>query len=191
MRIVSGKYKGRVIVAPKTDATRPTTDKAREAVFNILTHAAWSDAVAGKRVLDLFAGSGALGLEALSRGAEICVFVETASPARGALRTNIEALELQGQARLYKRDATKLGKKSAGVGAPFDLVFLDPPYGKGLAIPALVGLINGGWLAVNAVIMVELGEAEVEAFLPLLPPSLLLQDTRTSSGSTYVFLQFG
>ncbi len=132
MRIVGGKHKGRSLIAPPGGATRPTADRARESVFNVLAHAAWSPGLDGRRVLDLFAGSGALGLEAMSRGGAFALFVETDAAARGAIRDNIEALGLFGTTRIHRRDATDLGVKPAGLGEPFDLVFLDPPYGKGL-----------------------------------------------------------
>jgi 16S rRNA (guanine966-N2)-methyltransferase len=137
MRIVSGTFKGRSIRAPEGRATRPTGDRARESLFNILEHAPWSAGVVGARVLDLFAGSGALGLEALSRGAVFALFVETDEAARGAIRANIEALGVFGVSRVHRRDATELGVRPAGLAAPFDLVFLDPPYGQGPAEAAL------------------------------------------------------
>src|SRR5215813_10813764 len=124
MRIVGGKFKGRGLSAPPGRATRPTADRARQSIFNILEHAEWSPGLQGRRVLDLFAGSGALGLEALSRGAAFALFVETDEAARGAIRVNIEALSLFGVTRVHRRDATDLGKKPAGLGVSFDLVFI-------------------------------------------------------------------
>ncbi len=155
MRIVSGALSGRTLVAPKGQNTRPTSDRARESLFNILAHASWSPPLDGARVIDLFAGSGALGLEALSRGAAFCLFVETASAARGAIRQNIEALGLFGVTRLHRRSATDLGRKPAGLGAPFDLAFLDPPYRRGLVEPALAILAEGDWLSAGALAVVE------------------------------------
>src|SRR3989338_3717027 len=146
MRIVSGQYRGKAIVAPPGDATRPTSDRARQAVFNILEHAAWAPELHGARVIDMFAGSGALGLEALSRGAAFCLFVETDDAARGAIRENIDALGLFGATRIHRRDATDLGQRPASAGEPFDLAFLDPPYRKGLGERALQGLASGGGL---------------------------------------------
>jgi len=160
MRIVGGQYKGREITTPPGRDTRPTSDRARESLFNILAHADWSPGIAGRRVLDLFAGSGALGLEAMSRGAVFALFVETDSAARGAIRDNIETLGLFGATRIHRRDATGLGVKPAGLGDPFDLVFLDPPYGKGLGERALAGLGEGGWITPQAVIMLEVGADE-------------------------------
>lgn len=160
MRIVGGEFKGRPIAAPQGRDTRPTSDRARESLFNVLAHAAWSPSLDGRRVLDLFAGSGALGLEAMSRGAAFALFVETDAAARGAIRDNIEALGLFGTTRIHRRDATDLGAKPAGLGDPFDLVFLDPPYGKGLGERALARLGDGGWITSDALIVFEVGVDE-------------------------------
>lgn len=159
MRIVSGKFSGRALAAPKGRDTRPTADRTRESLFNILAHMG-DFSFAGARVIDLFAGSGALGLEALSRGAAFCLFVETDSDARAAIRDNIEALGLFGSTRLHRRSATTLGKKPAGVGPPFTLAFLDPPYAMDLARPALETLRSGDWLASGAIVVVEQGKEE-------------------------------
>lgn len=170
MRIVGGEFKGRSIVAPQGRDTRPTSDRARESIFNVLAHAEWSPGVEGRRILDLFAGSGALGFEAMSRGASFALFVETEAAARGAIRDNIEALGLFGNTRIHRRDATDLGPKPAGLGGPFEIVFLDPPYGKGLGERALAGLSNGGWATPDALIMLEVGADEtpqLEAFKTL------------------------
>ena len=170
MRIVAGLYRGRALVAPQGQATRPTSDRARQAVFNVLEHAAWAEGLAEQRVIDLFAGSGALGLEALSRGAAFCLFVETDTAARGAIRDNVEALgtkgELFGRTRIHRRDATDLGPKPAGDGDPFDLAFLDPPYGQGLGERALAQLAEGGWLAEGALAVLERGADEAEPVTP-------------------------
>ncbi len=160
MRIVSGQFKGRPIKAPKTDATRPTSDRARESLFNVLAHADWAPALDGARVIDLFAGSGALGLEAISRGAAFCLFVETAHAARGAIRENVDTLQLFGRTRIHRRSATDLGDLPAGLGAPFSLAFMDPPYHKGLVEPCLQALKSGGWLAPDALIVAETAENE-------------------------------
>jgi len=166
MRIVSGAFRGRPIVAPKGQSTRPTADRTRQALFNVLEHAAWAPPLEGARVIDLFAGSGALGLEALSRGAAFCLFVETDEGARGAIRENVEALSLFGQTRVHRRDATSLGPKPAGDGAAFDIAFLDPPYGKGLGERALAGLAEGGWLAPGALAVLERGADEADPVAP-------------------------
>jgi 16S rRNA (guanine966-N2)-methyltransferase len=184
MRIVGGRFKGRAIAAPGGRDTRPTGDRAREALFNILAHAKWSRGVEARRVLDLFAGSGALGLEAMSRGASFALFVETDAAARGAIRDNIEALGLFGATRVHRRDATDLGPKPAGVGAPFDLVFLDPPYGKGLGEAALARLRSGGWLADDALVVFECGVDEAPAV-----PGYETLDERQYGAATLLFLR--
>ncbi len=166
MRVVAGKFKGRILAAPPGGATRPTSDRARQAVFNILEHAPWSEGLEGLRVIDLFAGSGALGLEALSRGATFCLFVETDEAARGAIRDNIDAMDLFGATRVHRRDATDLGKRPASDGDPFDLAFLDPPYGKALGEQTLAELARGGWLCAGALVVWERGTGEAEAETP-------------------------
>jgi 16S rRNA (guanine966-N2)-methyltransferase len=161
LRIVSGDFRGKPLVAPRGQATRPTSDRARQAIFNILEHAPWSDGVRDRRVIDLFAGSGALGFEALSRGAAFCLFVETDEAARGAIRDNVEALGgLFGKTRVHRRDATDLGVRPGSDGPPFDLAFLDPPYARGLGERALARLAAGGWLAPGATLVFERGKAE-------------------------------
>jgi 16S rRNA (guanine966-N2)-methyltransferase len=159
MRIVGGRFGGRTLLAPKSQAIRPTSDRLREALFNILTHA-YGDPVAGARVLDLFAGTGALGLEALSRGAAFVLFVDDGAEARALLRGNVDALGAGGATKVYRRDATRLGPIETL--APFTLAFLDPPYGKGQAERALASARDGGWLAPDALIVVE--EAADAAF---------------------------
>ena len=160
MRVVGGRFKGRALVAPKGRTTRPTSDRAREALFNQIAHAPWGRDLEGARVIDLFAGSGALGIEAISRGAVFALFVETEAGARGAIRDNIDALQLFGITRIHRRSATALGSKPANLGAPFDIAFLDPPYGKGLGETALDVLVEGDWLAQNALVILEVGEDE-------------------------------
>jgi 16S rRNA (guanine966-N2)-methyltransferase len=152
MRIVGGRLRGRALAAPKSQAIRPTADRLREALFNILVHA-YDDPVTGARVLDLFAGTGALGLEALSRGAAFALFIDDAAEARALLRENVAALGLGGVARIFRRDACKLGP--AHPIEPFSLAFLDPPYGRGLAEAALASARAGGWLTPAALIVVE------------------------------------
>ena len=155
MRIVGGQYKGRAIATPDGRNTRPTSDRAREAIFNVLAHAEWAPDLDGARVMDIFAGSGALGFEALSRGAAFCLFVETDAAARGAIRDNVEALGLFGTTRVHRQDATQLGPRPGAEAHLFDLVFLDPPYRKGLGEKALHALANGNWLSENAIIVFE------------------------------------
>lgn len=160
MRIVGGLYKGRTITAPKGKTTRPTSDRAREAIFNVLDHAEWAPPLVGARVLDLFAGSGALGLEALSRGAAFCLFVDSELGARTAIHDNIQSLKLFSQTSLHRKDATAMGSRPAAMAEPFDLVFLDPPYGSGLAEKALGKLLTGNWIAEDAIAMLEVGIEE-------------------------------
>ena len=161
MRIIAGKHKGRALVSPKGRTTRPTSDRAREALFNILSHADWAPRLEGTRIIDLFAGSGSLGLEALSRGATFGLFVETDNAARGAIRTNIETLGLFGNTRIHRRSAIALGPRPANLGDPFDIAFLDPPYAKELVVPALDQLKTGGWLGRDAIAIIETGSDEM------------------------------
>jgi 16S rRNA (guanine966-N2)-methyltransferase len=184
VRIVGGQFKGRALKAPDGRDTRPTSDRAREAVFNILEHADWSPGLEGARVLDLFAGSGALGFEALSRGAGFALFVETDASARGAIRDNIEALELFGVTRIHRRDATDLGPKPAGLNEPFDLVFLDPPYGKGLGERALRRLHENGWTTLDALIVYECGADEAPT-----PSGFAVLDERAYGAAKVLFLR--
>ncbi|MEL6324531.1 MAG: 16S rRNA (guanine(966)-N(2))-methyltransferase RsmD [Pseudomonadota bacterium] len=183
MRIVSGKFKGRAVIAPKGSSTRPTTDRTRESLFNVLAHAPWSPGLDDARIIDLFAGSGALGLEAMSRGGAFCLFVDTDAAARGAIRQNIDAFQLFGQTRLHRRSATDLGPKPAGVGEPFGLAFLDPPYGKDLVPKTLQNLIEGDWLRPGAIAIVETGPDEA---LDL--PDWTTEDDRTYGSSRIRFL---
>jgi 16S rRNA (guanine966-N2)-methyltransferase len=152
MRVVGGRLRSRPLAGPKSDAIRPTADRLRESLFNILVHA-YGDPVEGARVLDLFAGTGALGIEAASRGAAFVLFVDDGAEARALLRQNMEGLGLGGTTRIFRRDATKLGPVYPL--DPFSLVFLDPPYGKGLAEKSLVSARDGGWLMPEALIVVE------------------------------------
>jgi 16S rRNA (guanine966-N2)-methyltransferase len=183
MRIIAGTYSGRTLTAPPGRGTRPTSDRAREAIFNVLAHAPWSAGLEDRRVLDLFAGSGAYGLEALSRGASFALFVETDAAARGVIRDNIEALGLFGNTRLHRRSAVDLGRRPAGLDAPFDLVFIDPPYGKGLAEEALRYLPEGAWITSGASIVLECSADErpsVDGFT--------LHDERTYGAAKVLFL---
>ena len=174
------------MLTPPGQATRPTSDRARQAIFNILEHAPWAPGLRGLRVIDLFAGSGALGFEALSRGGSYALFVETDADARGAIRDNAEAMGLFGATRIHRRDATDLGLKPAGDGAPFDLAFLDPPYRQGLGEKALAGLAAGGWLAEGAIAVLEQGQGEPD----LSPPSYEVLDARDYGAARVQFLRF-
>jgi 16S rRNA (guanine966-N2)-methyltransferase len=152
MRVVGGRLRGRPLAAPRSAAIRPTADRLRETLFNILAHS-FGDPVTHARVLDLFAGTGALGIEALSRGADFSLFVEDSPEARALIRANVAALGLGGTTRIFRRDAAKLG--GAHPIKPFALVFADPPYGRGLAEKALLSAREGGWLTPAALIVVE------------------------------------
>ncbi len=182
MRVVGGELKGRNIVAPASRDIRPTADRLRESVFNILVHA-YDDPFQDARVLDLFAGTGALGIEAISRGAVFTLFVDNGAEARALLRNNVEALALGGVTKVYRRDATDLGP--AHPMEPFSLVFLDPPYGKGLAEKALASLRDGGWLKPNALLVVE--EAKAAAFAA--PEGYEELERRAYDDTEFVFLQ--
>ena len=152
MRIVGGQFRGRTLKGPASNAIRPTSDRLRESIFNILVHA-YGDPISEARVLDLFAGTGALALEALSRGAKYALFVEEAAEARALIRENVEALALTGVTKIFRRDAARLG--DMGPMEPFDLVFCDPPYGQGLAEKSLASARAGKWLAPSALVVVE------------------------------------
>jgi 16S rRNA (guanine966-N2)-methyltransferase len=184
MRIVGGTLRGRALASPKHEGLRPTSDRVREAVFNILMHGTLGFSLEGVKVLDLFAGTGALGLEALSRGAATCLFVEEDADSRALIRRNIEAFGLTGITRIFRRDATSLGP--AGKHAGFTLVFLDPPYGKGLAEQALASAAAGGWLADGAVIVVE----ERKGTAVTLPEGFTEIDRRTYGDSQVLFARW-
>src|SRR6202020_2868217 len=172
MRIVGGRLKGRALLAPASRAIRPTSERLRESIFDILEHR-FAGQIEGVRVVDLFAGTGALAIEALSRGARFALFVDNGAEARALLRANVEALALGGVTRIWRADATKLGASPAG--GPFALAFPDPPSGRGLAHPALASLADGGWLQPNALCVVEeASKAEIAA-----PVGLALVDERT------------
>nr|WP_314261930.1 16S rRNA (guanine(966)-N(2))-methyltransferase RsmD [uncultured Devosia sp.] len=184
MRIVAGKFRGKQLNSPSDDSIRPTSDRARESMFNILA-SRLGPVFHEVRVLDLFAGTGALGLEALSRGANHVTFVDTGAESRGLIRDHIEAFGAGGVTKLLRRDATDLGKP--GTFGQFNLVFLDPPYGKGLGELALTGIAGNGWLASGATVVFEESvEAEVE-----IPEGFVLDDRREYGAAAVYFLTFG
>ena len=184
MRIVGGRLRGRVLQAPASRDIRPTSERLRESIFDILTHR-HEGVVEGAQVVDLFAGSGALAIEALSRGARTALFIDNGAEARALLRANVESLGLGGVTRIFRADATKLGRAPAG--DPFTLAFLDPPYDTGLAGPALAGLVDGGWLAKGALVVVEeSAKADIGA-----PAPLSIVDERTYGETKVLFLVFG
>jgi 16S rRNA (guanine966-N2)-methyltransferase len=182
MRVVGGRLKGRNLASPSSRDIRPTADRLREAIFNILIHA-YDDPVQDARVLDLFAGTGALGIEAISRGAKFTLFVDNGAEARALMRDNVEALGLGGVTKVYRRDATDLGP--AHPMEPFSLVFLDPPYAQGLADKALVSLRDGGWLTPTALVVVE--EAKAVAFKAA--EGFTELERRTYDDTEFVFLR--
>ena len=176
MRIVGGKSRGLILSAPSDDRVRPTSDRVREAIFNILAHNDFNTGfrLEGSRALDLFAGTGALGLEALSRGATFVLFVDDHAESRALIRRNVEAMQATGVTKIWRRDATDLGAMAANSGGPFNLLLLDPPYRKDLGGRALVSAREGGWLTPNALVIAEM--AEDENFIA--PPGFALMDER-------------
>jgi 16S rRNA (guanine966-N2)-methyltransferase len=186
MRIIGGTLKGRAIKTPEGRTTRPTSDRVRESLFNILAHAPWSPGIEGRRVLDLFAGTGALGFEALSRGAAHCLFVETDEAARGIIRTNIDSFQLFGRTRVHRRSATDLGPRPGTTAEAFDLVFLDAPYNMGLSEAALQSALKGAWFAPQAVVIVETAAAE-----PFAHEGLAKLDHRVYGVAALHILQYG
>jgi len=164
MRIIGGRFRGKRLAAPGVAGggaahLRPTSDRVRESLFNLLAHGHYGDPPPpeGRRVLDLFAGTGALGLEALSRGAARAVFIDDFAASRALVRENAEALGLTGQIKVWRRDATRLGPWR---GEPFGLIFADPPYGSELGGKALVSACAGGWIVPDAIIVLEHATAE-------------------------------
>ena len=184
MRVVGGRLKGRNLASPASRDIRPTADRLRESVFNILIHA-YDDPIQDARVLDLFAGTGALGIEAVSRGAAFALFVDNGAEARALLRNNVETLGLGGVTKVYRRDATDLGP--AHPMQPFSLAFLDPPYGRGLADKALASLRDGGWLTPDALVVVE--EAKAAGFAA--PEGFEELERRVYDDTEFIFLKAG
>jgi len=182
MRAVGGRLKGRNLASPSLREIRPTADRLRESLFNILIHA-YDDPIRDARVLDLFAGTGALGIEAISRGAAFALFVDNGTEARALLRNNVEALGLGGMTKVFRRDATNLG--AAHPVEPFSLVFLDPPYHMNLAEKALASLRDGGWLKPNALLVVE--EAKAAEFVA--PAGFEELERRVYDDTEFVFLR--
>jgi len=182
MRVVGGRFRGRALAGPKSNAIRPTADRLREALFNILVHG-YGDPITGARVLDLFAGTGALGIEAASRGAGFVLFVDDGAEARALLRENTATLGLGGTSRIFRRDATKLGP--AHPLEPFSLAFLDPPYGQNLADKALASAHAGGWFIADALIVVE--EATKSAFAA--PEGFAEIERRVYDDTEFIFLK--
>ncbi len=184
MRIVAGAHRGRRLRAPDA-GTRPTADRVREAVFNILAHGVAGAEIDGAAVLDVFAGSGALGLEALSRGAAHATFMDDDRAALACVRANVKALGVAPHATLLDADATRPPPPPLAARAPCALIFLDPPYGSGLAAPALAALADKGWIAGGAVCVAEVAAREDLAA----PAGFEVLDERTYGAARVVFLR--
>lgn len=181
MRIIGGRLKGRTLKGPASDAIRPTSDRLRESLFNILVHA-YEAPIQGARVIDVFAGAGALAIEALSRGADFALFVDQSAEATAIIHANVEALDLGASTRILRRDARKLGR--APEGERYGMAFLDPPYGKGLAPMALAALRDGGWLEKDALILIEeTAHGEVA-----LPQGFVLREARRFGDAQILFV---
>ncbi len=183
MRVVGGRLRSRSLAGPSGPGLRPTADRLRESLFDILAHA-YGDPMTNARVLDLFAGTGALGIEAISRGAAFALFIDNSVESRALLRNNVELLGLGGVTRIFRRDATRLGP--VGPLEPFSLVFADPPYGKGLAEKALASAQAGGWLKPNALLVVE--EAADADFVA--PEGFENLERRQYGDTQFVFLRY-
>ena len=173
MRIVGGRARGLKLAEvgagdPKSHL-RPTSDRVREAIFNLLVNGGYGNPLNGARVLDIFAGTGALGLEALSRGATHASFIENGKPALALLTRNIALMRADSETALHRKDATAPGPNPS---APFDVIFHDPPYGKAMGEAALNAALVGGWIAPGALIVWEEGAA------PTLPEGVTLEDQR-------------
>lgn len=183
MRVVGGRLRGRGLIGPKSDAIRPTSDRLRENLFNVLAHS-HDNACQEARVLDLFAGTGAMAIEALSRGAVFAAMVDESAEARGLMRTNVDAMGLGGVTRILRRDATKLGAVSPF--EPFTLIFCDPPYRRGLGERALVSARDGGWLAPGALVLLEDAAEQEVSF----PEGVALIDTREAGAGKVLIGRF-
>lgn len=171
MRIVGGRFKGRVLATPKSQNIRPTTDRTRESLFNIIKHG-WPEKLSETHVLDVFAGTGALGFEAMSRGCRFGLFIEQSTEGRGLIRDNVEKLGLSGHTKIARGDATR--PSNIGKLKPFDLVFADPPYGKQLGEKALIALLEKGWMASDALVVLE----EAKDALPGQVEGFIREETR-------------
>jgi 16S rRNA (guanine966-N2)-methyltransferase len=183
VRVTGGQYRGRNLAEPPDNRVRPTSDKVRQAIFNILAHNTFGLALEGAKVIDLFAGTGALGIEALSRGAAFALFVDDSAESRGLIRGNVEALSLTGVTKIWRRDAIDLGPVAAGSGGPFDLAFLDAPYRKGLTEKALASVVAGKWLVPGGIAIAEAAADET-----LTAPAGFAQIDRRSYGETALYI---
>lgn len=193
MRITSGRFKGKILKSPEGLSTRPTSDRARQAVFNILMHAPWCGPahVIDAPAMDIFAGTGALGLEALSRDASHCAFVEDNRDALAALRANITACKMESETTILSQSALAIAARPTGL-APRQLVFCDPPYNttaepnRDLGRHAVERLIAGGWLASGCVLVMEMAKALPETT----PAKCTLIDSRDYGVARVAFLRY-
>lgn len=183
MRIVGGEFRGRALATPKSNDIRPTTDRTRESLFNIIGHV-YPQALDGARVIDLFAGTGAVGLEAVSRGCKTALFVENGVEGRGLLWENIDSFGLHGRARILRRDATNLGPSNNI--EPFDFLFADPPYSQGLGEKAMLSAHAGNWLAAGALAILE-ERADIN---PVVDPVFKLLESRTFGDTRMDFFRY-
>jgi len=183
VRIVGGEFRGRNLAAPKSNDIRPTSDRTRESLFNIIGHV-YPEALDGARVMDIFAGTGAVGLEAVSRGCKSALFVENGVEGRGLLWENIDSLGLHGRARILRRDATSLGPSNNI--EPFDFLFADPPYGQGLGEKAMLSAHAGKWLAPGALAILE-ERADIN---PVVDPVFKLLESRTFGDTRMDFFRY-
>ena len=180
MRITAGEFRGRILQVPKGDAVRPTSDRTRQAIFNIIFSGNWLDDgeefdLDDAAVMDVFCGTGSLGLEAISRGAESCIFVDKDRISIECARANAEMLKLGTRASFIPREAAKIGPKPPTTKAA-KMVFVDPPYRKDLVPPALQALCDGGWIETGALVIVETESTVADDDLAGLPFDL--RDTR-------------
>ena len=187
MRVTAGKHRGRKLAVPAGREVRPTSDRARQALFNILEHGGLGDGggspVRDAHILDAFAGSGALGLEALSRGAASATFMETAAPALDAIRRNVEACREEEKTEILRADATRPPRARTAC----NVIFLDPPYRQDLAAPALEALAKAGWLSQGAICCIEV--AADEDFTP--PEGFEELDERRYGAARIVLVRYG
>jgi 16S rRNA (guanine966-N2)-methyltransferase len=183
MRVIAGAWRGKRLVAPAGTATRPTADRARQTVFDVLWHARWAGrgVIEGASVLDAFAGSGAMGIEALSRGAAEATFLEADPAALAAIRTNLRACRAEARGHVLRADATAPPPSRA----PCGVVFLDPPYGKGLVTASLAALKEAGWIGRDSVVVAELGVSEPFAC----PAGFTIEDERVIGAARMVMLR--
>jgi 16S rRNA (guanine966-N2)-methyltransferase len=185
VKIISGRWKGKELFSPEGKETRPTLQRVKENIFNILHHAPWMIPFEEVRVLDLFAGTGQMGFEALSRGAKRACFVDNAVSVRGILRKNIEILHAEGITKIYSRSALDLDDRPHTSGGPFNLVFIDAPYKTGMGSVALKAALDQKWLCADTVVCMEIDAQEP---FEVVPDGFFMQEDRTYGTCRLVFL---